>query len=401
MNLYISLKFEHFNLRLGSPLQYNNPDEIAQQNQIFNRCCEIWENFALSKGGKIINNYGPLIILCLSASYLNDIANIKSQTEQLGSSDISLGIGHTVDQAELARIYSEGNQYCISLYNQEVDKWIECQKDKVKEELKLNEAQPEFDPLVKDLKDLESKFHHHARKQYFKDSANDKLKEQKLNDLKQKTASTLMQLKAQLPILEQLRESAPEAYDSVIKVTQSMVALARKLSSNEQSEPEEIKLPENVEYDLERLSLDLLPFEKEYNEDPRAKELAEKSHELGPIIVHNGMLLVGHLEVAAARIRGEREILAYVAKDKNAQASSGESKPHKITNKDSKKHGLSQRFPVGTVRNGRMKIRKPDGSTTWVRVKSGLVMGPEGVPTSARGVDTVREDEDKQANNET
>ncbi len=86
-------------------------------------------------------------------------------------------------------------------------------------------------------KDFEKQLHDEAWKGEEEDMANDGQKQQRLDAVKQQVVDALQTLKIQAPMMEQLKQVAPQAYKAMVALTQSVVGMARELAPAPQGAP--------------------------------------------------------------------------------------------------------------------------------------------------------------------
>lgn len=194
-------------------------------------------------------------------------------------------------------------------------------------------------------------------------------------------------------------------------------------------------MPWGATYELRRVPLDALPSNQPQTRPAVIQYSRLPAETSPPIVITRSGLPDGHHRIAAARLRGDKDMLAYVdstlplgqspaevIKKFDVALSAGESEarlrergvemskslgPRKLIipkMKSAKKlpmphaaahHHLN--LPAGTVieSTGRFKVTKPDGSTAWKQAKVGVINSREaataaadwGHPTSSREPD--------------
>lgn len=117
---------------------------------------------------------------------------------------------------------------------------------------KENPPSPEMTHAAAGLKDIESEFHSLAeQEQQVRQHPTDEDTEQ----LKARIASILQKVKEQAPIMEQIKQSSPDTYAVLMAMVQSVIDMARKVTSKEQKQPQapqqEQAQPEQAEQKLE------------------------------------------------------------------------------------------------------------------------------------------------------
>jgi hypothetical protein len=190
------------------------------------------------------------------------------------------------------------------------------------------------------------------------------------DQLLQAVGQVLMDVKKQLPTLEELKQHNPQAYDSIVAMTQAVIALAQKLTGGAAPGGAPVQKSEGLEKSLHDLH-----YKCEYCDKPGTKALRWAE----------GMAFIPacdeHLERAREQIQkqygkpdGEVEL------DKGEPGAARPLKPLRPT--PSGHHNLN--LPPGSQRDQRVKVVHADGSMSWVEVKAGQVTSEDGHPISSR-----------------
>lgn len=101
----------------------------------------------------------------------------------------------------------------------------------------LNQDRPPAPEGTHAAKDLETQFHEHAQTQEQQDQHEAQAAAQQSDTLKAQVVQVLQAVRQQTPMLEQLKQAAPDAYKAVIALTQSVVALAQQLPTTQPQAP--------------------------------------------------------------------------------------------------------------------------------------------------------------------
>lgn len=193
--------------------------------------------------------------------------------------------------------------------------------------------------------DFEKQLHAHAQAQEHKDKQDAVQSSAEVVAVKQKIAQALQLLQAQAPVMEQLKQSSPDTYQAMVTLAQSVVELARTMRSAEPMQKAEkprltaTKNPMRVDdgdiyryvsdihtgsrADLNKVPMDTrfrlvdVPLERlpalRTPDNPHVQQYASLKTPFPPIVIGNGGSIPdGHHRIAAARLRGDKSIRAYV-----------------------------------------------------------------------------------------
>ena len=101
--------------------------------------------------------------------------------------------------------------------------------------------------------DTEKQMHHLAQAQHAQDDEDSQSNDSKRDELKAQIVAILQKVKEQAPVLEQIKQSAPDIYQSVMQMAQAVVLLGREVvgeTSMAKSEPEELEKREYLKAKL-------------------------------------------------------------------------------------------------------------------------------------------------------
>jgi hypothetical protein len=174
-------------------------------------------------------------------------------------------------------------------------------------------------------------------------------------ELKQAIAGVLQDVKQQLPNIEQLKQTAPDAYQAILGMVEAMLALAQSKFGGDAAVQSPVQKAEgkgrNLWLDSEEGRSWTAAVEREMEEHPHlTREEAEK-------------LVADHMRTEKAE---PHPLHPYHALKPTATG----------------RHELH--LPTGTTHGRRVKVVHPDGKTTWVQVGAGQVMSEDGHPISSR-----------------
>lgn len=243
---------------------------------------DLWAKWAESHGGNMIEAGGDEFCCEVSAEYLSEVPGLRSQYADLVGATLSVGIGMRVSEASKALLAAKlKGKDQIVFYSEECDKLIQdAEKNQQSEQAKIVDeylhkaapamatgdgagfagatrpSAPTTDKPVATQgdsseeqalagvvdggpgapeqthagADFERQLHDEAFKGEEEDMANDGQKAANLDQIKQQLAQALQVLKVQAPVMEQVKQIAPQAYQAMIGLAQSVVGMARELA---------------------------------------------------------------------------------------------------------------------------------------------------------------------------
>lgn len=103
----------------------------------------------------------------------------------------------------------------------------------------FNEERPPSPEMTHAAKDFEDHFHDAAADQEKDDTKKAMASTKNIADVKKRVAEALMILKQQAPMLEQMKQAAPDAYAAITALAQSVVGLAREIQGGNPKQSEE------------------------------------------------------------------------------------------------------------------------------------------------------------------
>ena len=413
MKLFVSFDGDHIGRMVGRASLADNPEEVARIAQSIERGNRLWASWAESHGGKVINVGGDEGRLEIEADYLSELPGIREQYEGAVGSTCSVGIGTKLSEADrslMAAKVQGGDR--IQLYTEQVEEILAKMKERSESEklqdeyldpdTGLNKAQPamnagsnagfagashsqpaapaaptegsehsENEVLQSQIAnapapaqapkataaDFEQLFHQLAAAQKEEPAG----KPSGLVDgVREQVVKVLQQVKAHAAELEQMKQSNPEMYTSVVGVVQATIAMARGAMGDEGQQPEQGE-----------------PVEKAEGRVGRCKwKLGERRCQRQV----TGNYCHDHVDHWANKIKANQPQTPDEL-DK-AALEAGKTGRHQVN------------LPVGSQvdpgpsaahEGGELKVRDPEtGKTKWRQVRAGVVMAPDGTPTSSR-----------------
>jgi hypothetical protein len=254
----------------------DDPDALRREDQQRLAAVQLWDSWALTHLGTIVNNSGTSGRAQLPADRLDDIDTIRRQVSGLLDSQVGIGVGLKVSEADAAlKAAIRRGSDCIILYTQDLQSEIETSKDEglskaqpaanqgagagfggktqpggpagaqsptgqasahsQGETAQANlEAMPEPE-MTHAAADFEQQFNDHADAH---DQREEETKQataagQGLQDLKQQVVKILQGVKEQAPQLELMRETEPELYGAVQGLIKTLILMAQQLADGQ------------------------------------------------------------------------------------------------------------------------------------------------------------------------
>ncbi|CAB4127146.1 hypothetical protein UFOVP75_69 [uncultured Caudovirales phage] len=214
--------------------QTNEADKLRRLHTNSDTAQNIWNSWTLPNDGSVIVTTLGGGILEIPPEHLVQLDALKAQVEALLNSVVVIGVGKSTYEAEIAaKVAMErgGNQ--IALYVPGLEQEVKDEKE-------------ETDPLVmrKDevpaTPDFTAAFHSIARDQEVRLARINDATENEIDTMRQQIAVALTAIKAQAPVLGQIKEHAPDLYQAVVDLTAGVVAMARALKDREMGKSEKM-----------------------------------------------------------------------------------------------------------------------------------------------------------------
>lgn len=397
MKLFVSFEADSIDQMVDRASIADNPEEVSRISQTVERGNRIWVSWAESHGGKVLSVGWSEGRLEIQADYLSELPGIREQYGGATGSTCSVGVGTKLSEADrsLKAAKVQGGDR-IQLFTEEVDEILAEQKDDQElqkaapamnqgsaagfsgasratptapaapraegSEHSENEvlqtqianAQPPPEAPKPTAADYEQLFHQLAAAQGQKDQEQPAGRPSGLAGAREQIVQILQQVRAHGRELEQMKQTNPQVYKSIVGVVQAMIAMARDAMGDQVQPPQEVAKAEGkvgqCKWKLgerrcrRQVTGDYCHDHKDHWANKVKKpELDKAALEAGKTGRHNVILPVG------------------------SQIDSGPSADHEA---------------------GEIKIQDPaTGKTKWRQVRAGLVMNPEdGTKTSSRNV---------------
>lgn len=395
MKVFVSFDGDHIGRMVGRASLADQPEEVSRIAQAIERGNQIWQSWAESHGGKIINIGGDEGRLEVEADHLGELPKIREQYEGAVGSTVSVGVGTRLSEADkslMAAKLQGGNR--IQLYTEQVNELLEELREKPEGEKLYDEylnpdsglqkAQPGMNPGANAgfsgasrshpaAPQSEASEHSEAEvarstygvqqpqpgqpvdyEQMFHQVASQTPADEPQqptglqDDVRAKIVQVLQDIRGKADKLEEMRAQSPDLYNSVKGLVEAMIAMAQA-QNGDQGQPVQ-----------------------------KAEKLGQCKWKLGERRCQRqiyGDFCHDHVGHWANKIKTREDL------DK-AALEAGKTGRHQVV------------LPVGSQvdpgpsanhEGGEIKVRDPEsGKTKWRQVRSGLVMAPDGTPTSSR-----------------
>ena len=211
-------------------------------------------------------------------------------------------------------------------------------------------------------KDFEDALHDHAQERDKQDSAAAETQD-KREQVKQKVVEILQQVRGQAPMMENLKQQAPDLYAAMAGVVQALLLTAHALVDDPQSDSEKV-------------------VEEQGKEEPQDVQKSELEKTAPP----------GFSEATMHRLKAkygtESAFKIAWAAHRRHQAKKAEEDPAlaKVRLPEVKPVPVHPHLnlPAGSTKDGKVKVTHDDGHTSWVSVRAGQVLSNDGHPVSSR-----------------
>lgn len=450
MKVIIAWDGDHIGREVGRASLADDVEGLRRISQAIDRGNEIWRSWVLANGGSVISAGGDEGRAEIPAEHLSELPRIRDQYASAVSAPVSVGVGTKLSEADKALIAAKlrgGNQ--IVLFTEDVAAEVEkatnknrSEADKLSEEYlqkaspaptaqptlaqgaggagmtgaaapsqpsiqapvmegsehsegeaaqAMADGQPPGPEMTHAAQDMEQNFHDLAGQS--QQQANHPEVPGKNSDaIKLQVVKVLQLLRAQTPILEQIKQSSPETYQAVMAMAQAVIAMAKEMNGDGQH-TSLAQIDAGAKSNAQ-VVVQQPPEEGEGGEKKEEKSDTKKSEEESPEVTEPEDWVEcdesGHTYGTAEAkdhclvCGGHRERLEQEALDKAALSTNG--KP------PAAHHHLN--LPVGskidpgamgTRDTGQIKVLHPEsGKQGWIQARAGEVMSQDGHAISSR-----------------
>lgn len=367
MKIYVSFDGDHIGRMVGRASLADKPEEVSRIAQAIDRGNRIWSSWAESHGGKVINIGGDEGRLLIEADWIEELPSIRTQYEDCVGSTVSVGVGTRLsesDKALMAAKVQGGDR--IQLFTEEVEEILAKLKDKTEAE-KLQEEY--LDPEA-GLNKAQPGMNHGSNAGFAGASrSHPAAPAAPTEGSEHSEAEVARSVNDGRPTAE-LTHAAGDAAD----LEQQFHQLAGSAS------PEQASKPTGLSDDIRTKIVKILGTLK-----GKGDQLAQLKQADPELYASVKGLLEGMIDMARSQEgQGGQEGQAPQEAEEMEKAalSAGKTGRHNVV------------LPVGSQidsgpssnhEGGELKVRDPEtGKTKWRQVRAGLVMAPDGTPTSSR-----------------
>lgn len=286
MDVYVSGDGDSIGARVGLAVLSDDVSEVRRVDQSIQQGNELWRSFALRVGGSVIEMGGDEFRIQIGADHLGELPDIARQYSEVVGATVTVGVGMKLSESARALMYGKltgKNKICIwdaeamQPIIDEATKHPKSEKDKLAEEY-LNKADapgttgatandehagftgsstgsekkgtqgdheegavagkavqdaqdnaPAAPEMTHAAEDFEAQLHDAAQEQSQKDQDGKVEESGRVEQIKQQVADTLTRIRAQMPVLVQIRQTAPETYAAIMGLVQGVIALGREV----------------------------------------------------------------------------------------------------------------------------------------------------------------------------
>jgi uncharacterized phage infection (PIP) family protein YhgE len=389
MHVFVSFDGDDIGKRAGLARLHDDVAEVRRVSQAIEQGNSLWESFATRVGGSVVEAGGDEGAIEIPAEHLGDMPAIAQQYAEAVGATVSVGVGMRLSDSSKALLVAKlrgKNQ--ITIWDPEMEREIEAataqpqaEKDKLAHEY-LGKAQPggmkgavekdqhtgftgastgskvkgtqgdheegantakEFEQAQEEAPaapeqthaadDFEEQLHDLAQQQGHQDGQAAQAQDSHLDEVKNRLVETLQMVRQQLPVIEQLKATAPDIYQSIMALTQGLTDLGREVMGPGRAMEASGEVAGSA------------PVQKAEEECSSCHGAAGSDADCETCKEH------------AKKTELEKAALG-------AQGGAQKGRQH-------------LKLPPGTVHDGAVKIQHGDGKVGWKHVRSGMVQGQD------------------------
>ncbi|WNM70340.1 hypothetical protein [Myxococcus phage Mx1] len=463
MNIFVSWSIDHLEGLIAAALMAEHGAELRRVSGDVRRATENMKAWAIASGGSPVLDLGAVGVLEVPADKMTDLPSQASRFEDIADATASIGVGMTLSESYTAMRFSQINGGDrISLYEPEMDDAVhnaqspgqedplealgKNQKvgmegpvgyadDQGDEGLGDTPPSPEYDP-GQNAPPPETMSAGPAQAPEMSGDPNggpppadgDGGGQEEQPDARTVVVQALQKIKEQAPILEQIKQSNPEAFEAVKGVIGAMILMAQGMTGGGGEEPvqksEGSDIPKAEDANQQRIQhLVATTHGSTWRLPPRTRTgktvagvqpgyvvVTPDQHNLkqwrATVVSHSGLPTThsvaadhaGALALAVkagANIHGEPHSVrpAEARKSAPTEESSFDPEPFDKASLPMPKPTPKRQhhvYPVGTAKDGKVKVSHVDpatgapGGTGWHSVRAGQVMSEDGHAISSR-----------------
>lgn len=366
--VFVTFDGDAVGARVGRATLADDVATIRRVSEAIEAGNEVWTTWSNLNGGEVINVGGDEGRLQIPFRLLGEIAEVAKRYRVAVGSTCCVGVGAKLSEAQKAlAVAKTAGPGTIKCYTAAVEAELEqMAADKENPEAqktlqayftKSEDAPVDYRIEFKRLADSSDKIQSVQAEAH----ENETHEKQWRDDLKHRVSEALHEFRNNLPQLAAMKQNAPDAYRSVLALVQSVTAMSHQLFQQEELTGGKADNVPDEQFDPQQLQ-EGVSHEMEHTDNPDAAKEIAKDH-------------ISEDQNYYTKLKAIEPTL-----DK-ASLDPGKTGRHHLV------------LPVGskidpgggrTSNAGKIKIRKPDGKTSWISARSGLIMGPDGNPKSSR-----------------
>ncbi len=434
MNVFIAWDGDHIGRQVERAGINDDVEGLRRISQSIDAGNAVWKSWVESHGGSLISMGGDEGRAEVPADYLDELPKIRVQYGERVGSPVSVGVGTKLSEADKALVaakHSGGDR--VVFFTDEIDELVAkiksqgnvSEDDKLKEALTkaapamnpgafsgasrpsapsvekpvatqgdheegqalnafLGEERPAPPEMTHAAGDFEDEMHQHAAEQEKSDHAQAVASTKNLDDVKQTLVQALQVIKQQAPMMEQVKQTAPDLYAAMMGLTQATVGLARELQTQTP-----MKKAEQGLHAIHQPHLAGSDGTQHYSMHlPGGEHIGYALHNSTGIKAVPKAGFEHHADAfrAAVPTAMKAEMTADTSRPSEGELEHEDALAKGKLPMPKPTTGHHVVLPSGTQLNGKIKVTHSDGKQSWKQVQSGMIRGqdPSGHPVSSR-----------------
>lgn len=394
MKIYVSFDGDGIGRKIGQSALGDQEDQVRKISDTITQGNKIFTDFAISHLGSVISSGGDEGRICLPAEAVVKLPELRQEYERVTGATVSVGIGLSMSQADKSLLVAKHKgKDQIVMYEPAVEKELENIKLPTEDE-KLNEAYLEgnHDSQPAPQADIIHSLNEN------RDATQPSELDAQLHELNEEIRSHTVD--------GQLADLNEEMKGHTLDGQLEQVNAKNPPPAQQQDEDQQQTQPEQTEQDPGPQAHEEVSPEDEGHDTAQVDQpvtvLSLIADTLTKVKAQAPYIegLKQHNPQAYNAIRGIIQAMLAMAHElmgggddgddqgqpQNDQAGGGDSVGDGMSglhNASAKKYHRVT-FPVGTEKNGKVKVRFPDGHTGWVSATAGAILGQGGQAISSK-----------------
>jgi len=256
MDLYVAVDGDKIGSRVGRAAHNDDEAGLRRISRAIEHGNEVVADWVRSSGGTVISYGGDEARVRVPAAKVANLPEVQRKYQKAVGATLSVGIGYKLSEGDKALMVAKlrgGNR--IVLWTDEAAEEYQRAQEKYKSQGELDKIGDEYlkelpeqkaftdDPIGKSederpedhgdaAKDFHDRLHELAQATHEKEATNTAVDDQTLEMAKQRVVDALKQIKAKAPQLGQLKQTDPDAYNTLMMMTHSVIDMARSLKKH-------------------------------------------------------------------------------------------------------------------------------------------------------------------------